>query len=364
MKAFRPAWAWTGTELVRAPVIVVDDAGRLVPHRGEPVEDLPGLLLPGLVNTHTHLELRAVATPTRQGFAAWLPFVRGAAGDADTARATAAANAGAVRDAGARVVGEITNSEVSAPGIVAAGLLGRVFHESFGIDRAAAPPTSHRSVPHAPHTTHPEVIRACAALPGPWSIHFDEDPEEAAFLRDEGVWPGMMRAMGRDLSGFRFPHASPAAYLRDLGVLSPRSILVHATCTRGDDLDIVAAAGATVCLCVRSNLHITGNLPDVPGMLERGIPLALGTDSLVSSPDLDILAEAAAAHAAFPEVDVAVWLGALTRGGAAALDLPVGSLAQTPAGAPPPGLLLVDVPADRPLDSLLDGTRWPRRWLA
>ena len=366
MRAFRPDWAWTGSRLVRAPIVTVDEAGLVVPHRGEAVEDVPGLLLPGLINAHTHLELRAIPTPVRQGFVAWLPYVRQAGGDAETARATAATHVVEVRAAGARGVGEITNTGFSATAISASGLVGRVFHESFGIDRAVVPETTHRSVPHAPHTTHPAVIMRCAAMPGPWSIHFDEDPEEAKFLCDEGAWPEMMRAMGRDLSDYRFPHASPAAYLRDLGVLSPRALLVHATCTRGADLDIVAASGAHVCLCVRSNLHITGNLPDVSGMVARGIPLALGTDSRTSSPDLDILAEAAAARAAFPDVDVAVWMRALTVGGAEALDLPLGTLeaGARKEGRDAPGLLLVDVPGMHPLESLLDGTQWPRRWLA
>jgi hypothetical protein len=81
----------------------------------------------------------------------------------------------------------------------------------------------------------------------------------------------------------------------------------------------VAAAGATAVLCPRSNLHITGRLPPARGLLARGVPLALGTDSLASAPDLDLLAEAATLHKALPDVDPTVWLRALTAGGAALL---------------------------------------------
>jgi cytosine/adenosine deaminase-related metal-dependent hydrolase len=152
---------------------------------------------------------------------------------------------------------------------------------------------------------------------------------------------------------------SPAAYLHGLGVLDRRALLVHAVLTRDADLDLIA--GARVCLCVRSNLHITGRLPDVPGLLARGIPLAVGTDSLASSPDLDPLAEAVALRRAFPDVPIAVWMRALTEGGADALGLPLGRIAEGLA----PGLLLVDVPdGEDPLDTLLSGTPWPRRWLA
>ena len=86
-----------------------------------------------------------------------------------------------------------------------------------------------------------------------------------------------------------------------------------------DFWDILEAKrrGCTIILCPRSNLHISRQLPDVAGMLERGIPLAIGTDSLASSPDLDPLAEAALLHKRFPEIDPAHWVQALCAGGPA-----------------------------------------------
>jgi cytosine/adenosine deaminase-related metal-dependent hydrolase len=96
-------------------------------------------------------------------------------------------------------------------------------------------------------------------------------------------------------------------------------------------------------------------------MIARGIPLAIGTDSLASSPDLDPLAEAVALRRAFPDVALSTWICALTEGGADALALPLGRL-QTGLA---PGVLHVELPAtDAPLDLLLDGTNWRRRWLA
>lgn len=355
-RAIRTAWAWVEGRLVRAPILALDGDDRLVPHRGEPVVDVPGLVLPGLVNAHTHLELGPLHFPAGLGLPAWVPLAR-AAPPGNVGEIVVAAIRG-----GAAAVGEVTNTGRSAPYIRAAGLGGRVFHEVVGIDQAALPvsPEGARPTPHGPHTAHPDVLRACAALPGPWTIHFDEDPAEAAFLFGEGPWPAFMARIGRDLGGYRFPRCSPARYLDELGVLSPRALLVHATCTRGEDLDVVARSGARVALCVRSNQALTGRLPDVPGLLARGVPLAVGTDSLASSPDLDLLAEGAALRRAFPEVAPATWLGALTEGGADALALPLGRIREGAA----PGLLQVDVPDDDPLSALFDGTRRRRRWLA
>jgi aminodeoxyfutalosine deaminase len=356
VKAIRPTWAWTGSELVRAPVVAFDDRGRIVASEGLPVEDVPGLLLPGLVNAHTHLEFGPTPTAREGGFLNWLAQIR--AGEPPNAAQAGRGVYQSIR-AGTAAVGEITNGGLSAGALAAGKMPARVFHEVYGID-VEDPPKLAGLTPHAPHTTHPNVIRAAARRGGPWSIHFDEDPEEAVFLKTGGgAWPAAFRRMGRNVAAFRIPHASPAEYLEGLGVLDRRAMLVHAVCTRGADLDRIA--GARVCLCVRSNLHITGKLPDARGMIAREIPLAIGTDSLSSSPSLDVVEEVVALRRAFPDVALDVWMRAATAGGADALDLPLGRLEEGLA----PGLLLVDLPAgDDPLARLFDGTPWRRRWLA
>lgn len=353
IRAYQPSWAWTGTEWERAPIVGVAGDGTIVDPGDTRVRERPGLLVPGFVNAHTHLEFDWTPTPSRMGLRTWVMALF--AGKGACAQA-AGRNVHAAIATGTAAVGDISNTCVALEPMQAAGLRGRVFHEFYGIDVEELPPHLSRPTPHAPHTTNPRLVQACAALPGPFSIHFDEDPEEREFLATgAGGWGDFARARGRDMSRFPIPGKSPARYLAELGVLSPRSLLVHVTLTRDADLDLVASTGAPVCLCVRSNQYITGLLPDVPGMVDRGMRIALGTDSLASAPDLDLLAEAAACKAAFPQVDDRVWLRAMTTGGADALDLPLGRLSGRP------GLLLIDCPHP---DQLLDGTRWPRRWLS
>ncbi|HEY7724309.1 MAG TPA: amidohydrolase, partial [Anaeromyxobacteraceae bacterium] len=109
-------------------------------------------------------------------------------------------------------------------------------------------------------------------------------------------------------------------------------------------------SGATAVLCPRSNLHIGGRLPDLPALLEAGVPLAVGTDSLASSPSLSPLAELAALARAFPRVPAARLLP-LAWNGACVGAPAVGRLA--PGAAP--GLLAAPLGGDRPLD--------PAAWL-
>jgi cytosine/adenosine deaminase-related metal-dependent hydrolase len=111
-------------------------------------------------------------------------------------------------------------------------------------------------------------------------------------------------------------------WLDSLGVLSPRALLVHCTLTGPEDLALVAERGASICVCPRSNLHITGRLPDVPAMFGAGVRVLVGTDSLASSPDLDVRNEVAVLRAAFPAVPPARWDRCLTEDAWAWLDQP------------------------------------------
>ncbi len=387
--ALRPAWLWTGTELVRAPTLVLEDDGTVsFDARGLPVEDLGGIVLPGLVNAHTHLELAGTPTPTGQGIVPWVGALRGGPPPSE---GQARFGAAVAWTSGTALVGDITNTGLSRRALADGPVEGVVFDEVLGIDRVEVPDVPCLT-PHAPHSTHPAIVRAAAARaaaandsaswdgrgPAParnahpgnpetpslprWSLHCDEDPDERAFLLDHtGRWPAVMRALGRDLGAFPPTGRTPVAHLHDLGVLSERALLVHLTLTRGADLDTIAETGARAVLCVRSNQHITGALPDAPGLIARGVPIALGTDSLASCPDLDLLAEAAAARKAFPEVPSAVWARALTAGGAEALAR--GDHGRVVAGGRAP-LLHVRLPdTSDPLATLLDGTRWQRQWV-
>ncbi len=359
-KAIRPRAYFDGRELHPAPVLGLTAAGTLADPGGVPVEDVDGIVLPGLLNAHTHLEVAPVPRPAERGFLPWLRGLQAAGGaytgtDAERFLAPARDRAAATRAAGTAVVGDISNTGLTGGVLAQAGMTGACFHERIGID-VPAHPRLPGTVPvaHAVYSTHPDWIRAsyqaAADAREPWSIHVDEDPFEAEFLRGEGPWPGVLRAFGRNLDAFRFPHCSPVAYLDALGVLGPSTILVHCVCTTPRDLDRIAAAGATICLCVRSNHWIGGRLPDLRGIVDRGIRVVVGTDSLASAPDLDVLAELTALLAAFPWLDPAEALRWATRP----------ALTESTAGAPS-SLLWVRGVSD--LHGLIHARPDQRRWL-
>ncbi len=351
-----------------------------------------GVLVPGLVNAHCHLELSALAdaVPGGEGLVPWTRSLLKSAADLprDRRRLAAEQAAAAAVRLGTAAIGDVGNTLDAAPGIGAAKLSGVLFHELVGSREAATGDAladagreraradaeaewpaglGYVRAPHAPYSAGADLLRrifAAAAGEGrATSIHIAEDPDEIALLRDgSGRWAAVLEALGVP-PGSRVPGKSPVAYLAELGAFDGAPpLLVHMVHADGDDRRLARAAGATVVLCPRSNLHIGGQLADVPALLDDGLPIALGTDSLASTPDLSLWGEMATLAAHFPSVSSARWIEAATTGGAAALGLPAhGALAP----GKRPGVLdvLVD-DLSAPLESLVRDAAPSLRWVA
>jgi cytosine/adenosine deaminase-related metal-dependent hydrolase len=355
-----------------------------------PEERAEGVLVPGLVNAHCHLELSALAhsIPGGAGLVTWArQLMKAVVETGHEARQQAALDAAraAVR-LGTAAIGDVGNSLDGVPAIADAGMSGVLFHELVGSretatgdaladaarERSDAGPwpagVDYVPAPHAPYSVGPDLFRrifaAAAAAGRATSVHVAEDPDEIALLRDgSGHWPAILRAMGVDPAS-RTPGRSPVAYLAELGAFDGPAppLLVHMVHADDEDRRLAAEAGATVVLCPRSNLHIGGRVSDVTSLLEDGVPVAIGTDSLASTPDLSLWGEMATLAAHFPSVPAAVWIEAATRNGARALGLHgLGTL--TPGHRPGVLDVLVEDPA-APLDSLVRDPTPSLRWVA
>jgi len=356
---------------VRSGVVVTDDAGTIVevrPRReSDDLDPLRGVVLPGLVNAHAHVEGSAYAGKVERGggIAAfgqgWMAARRETSFD-DVHRAARAA-VDALVDCGTALVGDVTNTGVALPMFADAGVAAIVFHESIG-----GPPDApfDRATPaaHTPWSSPPEWIvaayRAAAESGALTSLHVAEHADERRFLLDgDGPIRDLFRFAGAAVP-FPIPGRPSVPYLADLGALGPFALAVHCADATPAERSILRERRSPVVLCPRSNDYIGGRLPDLPAFLEEGFRPALGTDSLASSPSLDVLEEARALHAVFPEISCATLLAMSTAWGAAAMGRPSWG-AIRPGAAP--GLLLapaVDAPAD-PEKWLVETC--PPRWL-
>jgi aminodeoxyfutalosine deaminase len=326
----------------------------------------PGVLLPGFVNAHCHLELSylAGAVPGAGGFSDWVgKLVAQRVGESgDGLRSAADLAARAMVAAGTVAVGDISNRLAHLDLMAAAGLRAVVFHELIGWDpgRAqdvlSAAEAALRSLTpqagievklaaHAPYSVSPALFAALRAHGGPACVHLAESPDEVRFLRTgDGPWVDFLASRGLDQVPFTAPGTSPVKYLDDLGVLHPRLLAVHCVQVDVEDARLLAARGVSVAVCPRSNRHIGVGTPPVPELLAAGVNVCVGTDSLASAPTLDVLADVRALHATFPQIAPATLIEMATRNGARALGLDdLGTLEPGQIGA------LAFMPSDRRL---------------
>ncbi len=394
MRRYRADWTWLPDGPIRGGEVTVDDEGRIARVRsahttGADAVELPGLLLPGFVNAHCHLELSDLRgkIPGGRGLSTWAQALIARRRQPDDEAMRAAIDE--ARESGTAAIIDTTNSGATMPLLVDGGVHGLAEIELIGIEperceaalaHAArlqlAPGLPTRVTCHAVVSCSEELLATVLAPPvepaPAATFHIDEDPAELDLLQaQEGPWADFLDRLGRDWRGRMGRAETPVRLLERLGVLGPHLALVHCVHTVGDDLDRIAAAGAAVVLCPRSNLHIGGALPDVPGMVRRGIPLAIGTDSLASAPDLYLLAEARALAQAFPDVPPDVFVTALTLGGARLFDAVDADGARGDGAArgglvagARHGLLHVALPqTNDPAFTLLHGGPFPTRWL-
>jgi cytosine/adenosine deaminase-related metal-dependent hydrolase len=339
---------------------------------GEVVDLGHGVLLPGLVNAHCHLELSHLAgrLDAARGFVGWVeqlvaarPGALEAEVDAGIARGIHEAAA-----AGTVAIGDVSNTLRSVEPLAASTLRAVVFFELIGWDPDAAakvwadaerrlgdaggprpaPNVEVRLAAHAPHSVSAALLRLMDARGGPAAIHLAESPEESVFLATgEGEWSAFLGRRGLGHVPFAGSGRSPVRYLDDIGALRRGLVCAHCVRVDAEDCRLLAARGAAVVLCPRSNRALGVGRAPVEALLEAGVLCALGTDSLASTPSLDLLQEAAALHREWPAVPAEGIVRMATSDGARALGLDgIGTIApgQAAALAFAPGPPAIDDP--------------------
>jgi cytosine/adenosine deaminase-related metal-dependent hydrolase len=339
----RGAWVLPMTGAPIRNGFVTVDNGRIVDLG---IDSRPGApdvaILPGLVNAHTHLELSWMKglVPPGDSMPAWagqlidlrLSSPPGGAGPIVDAIA-------AVRASGTALVGDVTNG-LGAYGLLAASRMSAaIFYELIGFNPAMALPLLASAkqrlgelelvdrlrltmVPHAPYSVSPDLFRAIAGAADdrPLSVHLGESPEEVQFLRDgTGLWRALLERLGAWNPRWTVPACGPVEYLDRLGLVNDRLVAVHAVQLTDDELGRLAAAGATIVTCPRSNAWVGAGAPPIERFYASGARIAIGTDSLASVDDLNLFSEMAAIRTLARSVPARAILQSATVEGARAL---------------------------------------------
>lgn len=318
-----------------------------------PGEDFAGgILLPGLVNTHTHLELTGFDLgPPEPDFGDWIGRVRAIKETRSAEEFLAAARLGLADcyATGVTTVADTGDSGSVIRAMAEAGASGTAYQEVFGphpaqmaeslaglraraeaLGRFAGGRVRLGLSPHAPHTVSGPLYAAVAEWAAgdglPLAVHLAESRAESELLENgSGRFAEAWRRREIPIPGG--PGRSPVQWLDQYGVLGERTLCIHVVQAGSADLKRLAHRGCAVAHCPLSNAaHGHGTAP-LAGFLRHGLRVGLGTDSVLSVSRLDLLAEARAARA-LAGLDAGSALALCTLGGAAALGLDgeIGSL--------------------------------------
>jgi len=334
--------------------VLIDAAGRIVavgqdaavprPADARAQEFPDALLLPGLINTHTHLELSGLPELAEPEFASWIRGVRARKAARPAGEYLAAARAGlaACRAAGVTTVADTGDSGAVIEVLAESGGSGVAYHEVFGphpaqteeslaglqrrtaeLRRFARGRVRLGVSPHAPYTVSGELYRRTARWAReeglPMAVHLAESAAESALLASgtgefAAAWAGRGIPLPEPLGH------TPVTWLDRHGMLGPDTLCIHLVRADASDIALLAERGCAVAHCPRSNrAHGHGDAP-LAALLTAGLRVGVGTDSVLSVGPLDLLAEARLA-AALAGLDAMAALRLCTSAAAHALDL-------------------------------------------
>jgi len=368
---FKPQSLFTGNTIIDGgnKVVVTSKDGKIVDiiptsEAGEDCIFLDGILSPGFINAHCHLELSHLkdAIPTKTGLSEFVKQIvpkRAAPPEVIEAAIEAAENE--MYNNGIVAVGDICNTADT----IAAKTKGKIayynFIEIYGLDPLLAAQKMNEGlllqaqyeaanlkavvIPHAPYSVPADLLKLLATHYGPHtvSIHNQETKAENDFFEKKiGAFVDMYARVGVDLDFFSPTKTtslqSVLPYLKD----AAKSIWVHNSFTSSADIDAVFASDTDAywCLCPSANQYIENTMPPIELLRSKNTTIVVGTDSYASNWSLNMLDELKMIYKHNPTLSLSETLSWITINGARALQMEdkIGSIEI----GKKPGLVLIE----------------------
>ncbi len=303
--------------------------------RAKLVDFEDSIILPALVNAHTHLELSALRfrlSPSGS-FGFWVKNIikKKAELSPFEMKESARMALNEMWKDGIGIIGEVSNSAITLDSVCSSPFFGYYFQEI--IDFKGLKKLSPLSTPpecsgfkvtysaHAPYTVSPLLLQAIKSYTRKrkklFVIHCAESEEEVEFLKTgKGFFKKLLQEKGQWNESFSPPGKSPVMYLYSLGILDKNTLLIHAVHLNNEDIKILKKTNTKVCVCLRSNLFIGVGKPPLKELIENGIEACVGTDSLASNDKLSIWEELKALSSFYPEISLEKLLEMATFRGA------------------------------------------------
>ena len=351
-KKIRADLLFTGNQLLSGAdqVLITKVDGTIeailpVSEAGDDIQHLKGILSPGFINAHCHLELSHMkgmipAHTGLQEFVKQIVALRQVAPEA-IQEAIVLAEAEMMAN-GIVAVGDISNTLDTLTQKAKHNLAYYSFVELYDLDPTRAADKIEAGleiqkqfqencvraslVPHAPYSVTNDLWNLLSAHFGihTISLHNQETPDENDFFKTKtGSFLGMYERTKVNLDFFEATGLSALQSVLPVFKKAHHGILVHNSFTSAEDIQAVHAAmdNAFWCLCPNANQYIEQTMPPVELLRSEKARLVIGTDSYASNWSLNILDELKTIQQYHPQIPLAEMLGWATINGAEALQM-------------------------------------------
>jgi cytosine/adenosine deaminase-related metal-dependent hydrolase len=323
---------------IKKGILIFDENGKIIdlidPAKStelpDEIEIFEGLLCPGFVNMHCHLELSWMKgqIPENSGLANFVVHIeqQKKLRKEDEVLETIAEADSEMRKNGIVAVGDISNTSYSFKTKARSPIDYYTFIEVYGSMPWLADEKFEKALkihqqltdnyglhgsisPHATFSVSEPLfvkIKAFAQIhQNILSIHHQESEAENQFFKSKSGWIiENMKKIGIDYSWFEATGKSPLVSIAEMLPKNNRILLVHNTFSDKPDIEFAQSYFDHVswCLCPNANIYIENRLPDVPIFFKKNLKITLGTDSLASNHRLSILEEIKTITNTFPEI--------------------------------------------------------------
>ena len=337
MKSFKADYVVpVNADPIKNGIVTVDDEGKIIAvtepethaqNGHPPPENLTGILCPGFINSHCHLELSHLSGKIQQrtGLIEFIKSILKERGADNVAIAEAAEKAEHdMIENGIVAVGDISNNNITIPIKAKKNLYYHTFVEILGFlpphaedifDKGMALLQEFKPLPgsitaHAPYSTSKELFRLIkkycdSGVDNLLSIHNQECEDENKFFRYKlGKFNELYEYFGMDTSHFKPQARNSLQSMLPLLTSRQEILLVHNTCTNLKDIYFLKRFDKKInwCFCPSANLYIENHLPKINLFIDQGFNLTLGTDSLASNTKLCILHEMKTIQQKYPAI--------------------------------------------------------------
>lgn len=341
---------------IKNGIIVLENNGKvkdLIDPKKDPdasgnIEFYKGILAPGFVNAHTHLELSHLngKIQTGTGLPGFLHKIRKLrVSEESVIKEAAIRGIEEMERNGIVAAGDISNTSITFPLKINGKIRFHTFVEVFGLIPEEAKEKISEGIkllnlieqqfrhpaslsPHAPYSASRELLAEISKYinnnPGPVTFHNQECPEEIEmFESNKGKLKYILDKTGSNMKKWKPPGKSSLLWMISNIPEKIKILPVHNTYTTVEDVKSAGKRSSPVywTLCPGANLYIEKRIPDIDMLMQYTDNIIIGTDSLASNNTLSILNELIIIHDKFPDIPLEILIRWATLTGAQALNM-------------------------------------------